>query len=49
MFYCKAGIRARGAAGLAQHAGWTNIGDYAGSWNDWAARNGPVENVKKQS
>lgn len=48
LFYCKAGIRARGAAGLAQHAGWTNIGDYPGSWIDWEAQKGPVEEVKKK-
>ncbi|KAF4340335.1 heat shock 67B2 [Fusarium beomiforme] len=47
VFYCKAGVRARAAAQLAQHAGWDKIGDYSGSWLDWAARNGPVEKVKK--
>ncbi|KAF9784817.1 hypothetical protein IL306_007090 [Fusarium sp. DS 682] len=47
VFYCKAGVRARAAAQLAQHAGWEKIGDYSGSWLDWAARNGPVEKVKK--
>jgi rhodanese-related sulfurtransferase len=47
IFYCKAGVRAKTAAGLARHAGWTNIGDYPGSWLDWDARNGPVERVKR--
>ncbi|CAG9939129.1 unnamed protein product [Clonostachys rosea f. rosea IK726] len=46
MFYCKAGVRARSAAGLAQHAGWTNVGEYSGSWIDWQAHNGPVEYIK---
>ena len=48
VFYCKAGVRAKGAAALAQHAGWTDIGDYPGSWNDWELHKGPVEPVKKQ-
>lgn len=43
MFYCKAGIRARSAAGLAQHAGWKNVGEYPGSWLDWEKNNGPLE------
>lgn len=46
MFYCKAGVRAKTAAGLAQHAGWTNIGEYPGSWIDWEARLGPVQYYK---
>ncbi|XWW95072.1 hypothetical protein V2A60_003023 [Cordyceps javanica] len=45
VFYCKAGVRARTAAGLALHAGWTNVGEYPGSWLDWAEHNGPVEKV----
>ncbi|VUC35760.1 unnamed protein product [Clonostachys rosea] len=48
MFYCKAGVRAKSAAGLAQHAGWTNVGEYSGSWIDWQAHNGPVEDVKNK-
>lgn len=47
LFYCKAGVRARAAAQLAQHAGWKNVGDYPGSWLDWEAKNGPVEPVRK--
>lgn len=42
VMYCKAGVRARSAAGLAVHAGFRNVGVYKGSWNDWAARQGPV-------
>ncbi|KAF5005617.1 hypothetical protein FDECE_7958 [Fusarium decemcellulare] len=55
LFYCKAGVRARAAAGLAKHAGWDNVGEYPGSWLDWQAQNGPTEyvatpkNLKKQS
>ncbi|KAM3511677.1 hypothetical protein MY11210_004694 [Beauveria gryllotalpidicola] len=45
VFYCKAGVRARTAAGLALHAGWTSVGEYTGSWLDWAEKQGPVEKV----
>lgn len=45
LFYCKAGVRARTAAALAQHAGWTSVGEYPGSWLDWEAHQGPVEKV----
>ncbi|RFU78393.1 rhodanese domain [Trichoderma arundinaceum] len=47
LFYCKAGVRARAAAGLAQHAGWTSVGEYPGSWLDWDLNKGPVEVVKQ--
>ncbi|KAL6858482.1 Rhodanese-like protein [Trichoderma novae-zelandiae] len=46
VFYCKAGVRARAAAGLAQHAGWATVGEYPGSWLDWDANKGPVEVVR---
>jgi rhodanese-related sulfurtransferase len=46
IFYCKAGVRAKAAAGLAQHAGWESVGEYPGSWLDWDANKGPVEVVK---
>ncbi|KHN97883.1 Rhodanese domain protein [Metarhizium album ARSEF 1941] len=46
LFYCKAGVRAKSAAGLAKLAGWENVGEYPGSWLDWEARKGPVERVK---
>ncbi|KAK5998206.1 Altered inheritance of mitochondria protein 42 [Cladobotryum mycophilum] len=45
LFYCRAGVRARAAAGLAQHAGWTSVGEYPGSWLDWETHQGPVEKV----
>lgn len=43
VFYCKAGVRSRGAAGIARDAGWTKVGEYPGSWMDWFERNGKVE------
>ncbi|KAJ6444246.1 cytochrome P450 61 [Purpureocillium lavendulum] len=43
LFYCKAGVRARSAATLAQHAGWPSVGEYPGSWLDWEVHGGPVE------
>lgn len=46
MFYCKAGVRARAAAGLAKHAGWDKVGEYPGSWLDWEKQQGPVEKLK---
>ena len=38
VFYCKAGIRSRAAAGLAREAGWEGIKEYPGSWVDWVER-----------
>lgn len=43
IMYCKAGIRARTAAGLAQHAGYEKVSEYPGSWLDWAENKGEVE------
>jgi len=43
ILYCKAGVRGRTAATLAKDAGWTNVGEYPGSWLDWAAKGGKVE------
>ncbi|GKU02569.1 rhodanese protein [Fusarium langsethiae] len=47
LFYCKAGVRAKSAAHLAEHAGWKKVSDYPGSWLDWEAQKGPVERVKR--
>ncbi|KAI1066553.1 hypothetical protein NW752_005635 [Fusarium irregulare] len=47
LFYCKAGIRAKSASQLANHAGWKKTSEYPGSWLDWEEHNGPVEKVKK--
>jgi rhodanese-related sulfurtransferase len=43
VFYCKAGVRSRGAAGLARDAGYTKVGEYPGSWSEWFGQNGKVE------
>ncbi|KAH7375606.1 rhodanese domain-containing protein [Plectosphaerella cucumerina] len=43
IFFCKAGVRSRAAATLAKEAGWTNIGEYPGSWLDWEKNGGPTE------
>lgn len=43
IFYCKAGVRSRTAAGLARMAGWEKVGEYAGSWIDWEKRGGEVD------
>ncbi|KAK7423758.1 Thiosulfate sulfurtransferase rdl2, mitochondrial [Neonectria magnoliae] len=45
LFYCKAGVRARAAANIARQAGYEKVGEYPGSWLDWAANKGPVEKV----
>jgi rhodanese-related sulfurtransferase len=41
--YCRSGVRSRAAAELAKAAGWTNVGEYPGSWLDWAAQGGKVQ------
>jgi rhodanese-related sulfurtransferase len=43
VFYCRAGVRSRGAAGLARDNGWTNIGEYPGSWIEWEGKGGKVQ------
>ncbi|KAI8945835.1 Rhodanese-like domain-containing protein [Xylaria longipes] len=43
VFYCKAGVRSRAAAGIAREAGWTNVGEYPGSWIEWSGKGGDVE------
>ncbi|KAK3318354.1 Rhodanese-like domain-containing protein, partial [Apodospora peruviana] len=43
VFYCKAGVRSRGAAALARDAGWSKVGEYPGSWLDWVEKGGKVE------
>ena len=42
VFYCKAGVRSKAAAGLAMEAGWRKVGEYGGSWVDWEERGGAV-------
>lgn len=41
IFFCKAGVRSKAAAGIAKQAGYTNVGEYPGSWNDWQKKGGP--------
>ena len=41
VFFCKAGVRSKAAAGIARQAGYTNVSEYQGSWNDWEKRGGP--------
>jgi len=41
VFFCKAGVRSSAAAGIARQAGYTNVGEYRGSWLDWQKRGGP--------
>ncbi|KAH7031065.1 Rhodanese-like domain-containing protein [Microdochium trichocladiopsis] len=43
LFYCKAGVRSRAAAGLARDAGFTAVGEYPGSWDEWVAKGGKVQ------
>lgn len=43
VFYCKAGVRSRAAAGMARMAGWKKIAEYPGSWLDWVEQGGKIE------
>ncbi|KAK6073095.1 rhodanese domain-containing protein [Seiridium cupressi] len=43
VFYCKAGVRSRAAAGIAREAGWKSVGEYPGSWAEWTGKGGEVE------
>ncbi|KAI1339504.1 rhodanese domain-containing protein [Xylariaceae sp. FL0016] len=43
VFYCKAGVRSRAAAGIAREAGWKQVGEYPGSWVEWSGKGGKVE------
>lgn len=43
VFYCKAGVRSRAAAQLAQQVGYKNVSEYPGSWMDWQKNGGKVE------
>ena len=40
IFYCKAGVRSRAAAGMAREAGYERVGEYPGSWMDWERKGG---------
>ncbi|KAK8091154.1 thiosulfate sulfurtransferase TUM1 [Apiospora phragmitis] len=43
VFYCKAGVRSRAAAGIAREAGWRKVGEYPGSWVEWSGKGGQIE------
>ncbi|KAH6658958.1 Rhodanese-like domain-containing protein [Truncatella angustata] len=43
VFYCKAGVRSRAAAGIAREAGWKNVGEFPGSWVEWSGKGGKIE------
>ncbi|KAI1348703.1 Rhodanese-like domain-containing protein [Xylaria sp. FL0043] len=43
VFYCKAGVRSRAAAGIAREAGWKDVGEFPGSWVEWTGKGGDVE------
>ncbi|KAF4550237.1 Thiosulfate sulfurtransferase RDL2-like protein [Elsinoe fawcettii] len=43
IFYCRAGVRSKAASEIAKKGGYTNVGDYSGSWLDWTAKGGKVE------
>lgn len=43
VFYCKAGVRSRAAAGIAREAGWSKVGEYPGSWADWTGKGGKIQ------
>ena len=38
VFSCMAGIRSKKAAVIALKAGYDNVSDFEGGWNEWAAR-----------
>ncbi|XP_017840691.1 rhodanese domain-containing protein CG4456 [Drosophila busckii] len=40
IFTCRSGRRAQEAANIAQAAGFTNVRVYAGSWLEWAEKEG---------
>jgi len=42
IFYCKAGVRSTNASQIAKEAGYTKIGNYKGSFDDWLASKGTV-------
>ncbi|KAI9877846.1 MAG: hypothetical protein M1830_002649 [Pleopsidium flavum] len=43
VFYCKAGVRSRAAAGMALQGGYERVGEYGGSWVEWVGSGGGVE------
>lgn len=45
IFYCAAGVRSKFAADKAAEQGYKNLGVYTGSFGDWLANKGTVEQV----
>ncbi|KAF2279213.1 Rhodanese-like protein [Westerdykella ornata] len=45
VFFCKAGVRSRAAAQIAKRAGYDKVGEYPGSWLDWAKNGGEAAKV----
>ena len=43
VFYCKAGVRSRAAAGLAREAGWKRTAEFRGSMDEWMGKGGEIE------
>jgi rhodanese-related sulfurtransferase len=43
VFYCKAGVRSRAAANLAEQSGYQKVSEYRGSWLDWQKNGGKTE------
>ena len=44
VFYCLAGVRSNMAAGKAIQNGYTRVGEYKGSYQDWESQGGPTSN-----
>lgn len=47
VFFCKSGVRSKAAAQLARQSGFGGkVGEYPGSWTDWAEKGGEAEKVR---
>ena len=47
VFFCKSGVRSKAAAQLARQSGFGGkVGEYPGSWKDWAEKGGEAEQVR---
>ncbi|XBW37503.1 hypothetical protein QEN19_003084 [Hanseniaspora menglaensis] len=45
IFTCAAGVRAKFAADIAAENGYQNLGVYSGSFGDWQANGGKIEQI----
>jgi rhodanese-related sulfurtransferase len=43
LVYCRAGVRSKAAATLADTLGYKNVNEYRGSWLDWLEKGGEQE------